>query len=114
MVLEFQFGVSHISGICLLANICELQLQLQFDRSANVGCDCIIRLDDEIEIMKLQGFEEAAESILGNKLVSLASGERSEFLSHDIEKVINVRFRTGARLIIGATTSFVVERNQLN
>jgi len=114
VVMEFRFGVSHISGICLLVNVSELQLQLQFEQSAGIGCECIVQLDDEIEIMTVQGFEEAAESILGKKLISVTAEDSSAFSNHSVEKVINARFRSGARLIIGATTSFVVEGNQLN
>ena len=114
VVLEFQFGVSQASGICVLVSVSESQLRLQFDQSAGVGCECNIQLADEIELIKVQDFKEATESILGKRLASFTAEESAAFSINSIEKVINVRFRKGARLIIGAIASLVVERNQLN
>ena len=114
VVLEFQFGVSQTSGICVLVSVSESQLRLQFDQSTGVACECNIQLADEIEMIKVQDFEEATESILGKRLPSFTAEGSAAFSSTSIEKVINVQFRKGARLIIGAIANLAVERKQLN
>src|SRR5690348_10492924 len=92
LVLEFQLGISHICGICVLLSASESQLHLQFDRSSNIVCTCSIQLDNEIESVTDQEFEQAAESILGKRLATFTTEERTSFLSNSAERVINVRF----------------------
>jgi hypothetical protein len=114
LALEFQFGVCHISGLCLLVKVTESHLQLRFDRLATPGCDFVIHLDDEIETIAPRNFEEAVESILGRRLASLTMEERDAFLSNSVEEVIEVHFRQGARLIIGVIKGYVAERGPLH
>lgn len=109
LVVELQFGMSHIAGVCLLVGVSKSELQLEFDPSADIGCRCVIRFDDEVETVTVQEFSEAAESILDKRLGTFTSDENRS--CNSVGKVVNVRFRSGARLIMGLVTSYGVEQN---
>lgn len=103
--------MAHIYGIYLLVSVSASQLQLQFDPLGNTVCKCILQMDAEIETMQEQRFEEAAESILGKPSAAFATKENMLFLSNSVERVITIRFRNGARMIMGRITSYGVEQN---
>ena len=101
VVVEFSAGLVRVSGLWVLVDASEAELQFALDDASHPQCDFSIHLDEVIAGLSFSGFEEAAAKILGKQREHLGPEEQSLFAAKSVEQVADIRFRTGGRLLLG-------------